>query len=108
MRPVVADTTMLSNFAHAQRAELLRPLFGGNLATTPTVMAELHAGEQRELVPECDWEWLTTHELIAAEDEQATRLRQQLDAGEAECLAVALVLNVTFLFDVFTARPLAS
>ena len=47
MRAAVVDTTVLSNFAHAQRADLLHEVFGGSVATTSTVMAELHVGEER-------------------------------------------------------------
>ncbi len=107
MRPSVVDTTVLSNFAHAQRPDLLHLLFGSTIITTPTVMAELRVGEDRKLVPTCDWEWLQVHQLPSDEVELAAQLRQQLDAGETECLAVALARNLTFLSDDFAARRMA-
>lgn len=108
MRPSVVDTTVLSNFAHAQRPDLLHLLFGSTIITTPTVMAELNVGEDRKLVPVCDWGWLPVHDLTSEKAELAAKLRQQLDADEAECLAVAHVRNLTFLSDDFAARRMAS
>ncbi|MCA9970699.1 MAG: hypothetical protein KC425_10815 [Anaerolineales bacterium] len=39
------DTTLLSNFAHAQRPELIQLALRDEAATTPTVLAELRRGE---------------------------------------------------------------
>ena len=55
MKPSVVDTTVLSNFAHGERVDLLRSALSGTVATTQAVMAELHVGEERNLVAVCDW-----------------------------------------------------
>lgn len=101
------DTTLLSNFAHVRRPDLLRAVLGPGLAVTPGVLAELHAGEQAGRVPSCDWGWLTVLTPTAAESAAAAELELQLDPGEAECLAVALQRGYRFLSDDFAARRLA-
>jgi predicted nucleic acid-binding protein len=70
-------------------------------------MAELQAGETLGLVPRCDWAWLTVVQPTDEEHRLALLLRQQLDPGEAECLAVAQMRRRTFLSDDFAARRLA-
>jgi predicted nucleic acid-binding protein len=108
MKPSVIDTTVLSNFAHARRSDLLQAALGADAFTTPAVMAEFHAGEERRLVPVCDWHWLPVLELTPDEIKLAAQLRQQLGAGEAQCLAVAVSRGITFLSDDFAARRMAS
>ena len=46
----IIDTTVLSNFPPG-RPELLQTALGGQAATSEKVMAELHRGEDQELVP---------------------------------------------------------
>ena len=101
------DTTVLSNFAHVRRPDLLPTVLGPGLAVTPGVLAELHVGEQAGLVPTCDWGWLTVLAPTAAESAAAADLERQLDPGEVECLAVALQRGYRFLSDDFAARRLA-
>jgi len=101
------DTTLLSNFAHIRRPDLLRLAVGDNAATTPAAIAELRTGESLGLVPACGWNWLTVLELTDAEQHLAAELRLQLDRGEAECVAVAQIRGHTFFSDDFAARRLA-
>ena len=101
------DTTVLSNFAHVRRPELLQAILGSHVAVTPGVLAELRAGEQTGRVPTCDWGWLTVLTPTAAEVDLAATLLRQLHPGEAECLAVALTRGGRFLSDDFAARRLA-
>lgn len=103
----VLDTTLLSNFAHLQRPELILWALGESLATTPQVMSELRVGEAEGLVPACDWTWLTVLELSQEEQSLAAEFSQQLDSGEAECLAVASKRQCKFLSDDFAARRMA-
>ena len=70
MTSAVVDTTLLSNFAHAQQSDLLHAVSGGLMSTTAAVMAELHAGEEQDLVPVCDWGWLPVLELTLGEERQ--------------------------------------
>jgi predicted nucleic acid-binding protein len=101
------DATVLSNFAHVQRPELVRAALGDQAATTPTVLAELHQGEALGLVPRVNWRWLPVLTLTAAEHALAGQYQDILDAGEAECLAVAVTRQVRFLSDDLAARRLA-
>lgn len=101
------DTTLLSNFAHLRRPDLLRLALGEDIAATSLVMTELRAGKVLGLVPVCDWDWLRVLEPTDDEHRLAVTLEQQLDPGEAECLAVAETRGYTFLSDDFVARRLA-
>jgi predicted nucleic acid-binding protein len=101
------DTTVLSNFAHVQRADLPRAVLGANVAATPAVLAELRVGEQTGRLPACDWTWLAVLTPTAVELALANALERQLDPGEAECLAVALERGYRFLSDDFAARRMA-
>jgi predicted nucleic acid-binding protein len=103
----VLDATLLSNFAHGRRPDLLHLALGEGAATTPAVMAELQAGEALGLVPLCDWDWLTVVEPSNEEQRLALSLKRQLDPGEAECLAVAQTRRCKFFSDDFAARRLA-
>ncbi len=106
--PIAAlDTTVLSNFAHVRRPDLLAAALGADLVTTPLVLAELRTGEASGHVPTCDWNWLPVAHPTAAEQRLAAELTHQLDPGEAECLAVALTRAYRFLSDDFAARRLA-
>jgi predicted nucleic acid-binding protein len=100
------DTTLLSNFAHARRPDLLLSVLG-LAATTPQVMAELRKGEALGFVPTCDWSWLPVWVSTEAEARTATAWARQLDPGEAECLAVAQGRGCRFLSDDLAARRLA-
>ncbi|HEX6387346.1 MAG TPA: DUF3368 domain-containing protein [Anaerolineae bacterium] len=102
------DTTVLSNFAHVQRPELLRLLFGQSVATTPTVMSEVHEGEALGLIPLQEWSWLPLIAPTDSERQLALGYEKQLDPGEAECLAIALTRDYGFLSDDFAARRMAS
>ncbi len=85
---VLTDTTVLSNFAHVRRPDLLREIFP-DLVAPPAVFAELGSGERLGLVPVCDWAWLKVVELTESEQAHAAELRSDLEAGEAACLAIA-------------------
>jgi predicted nucleic acid-binding protein len=103
----ILDTTLLSNFAHLQRPDLIHQALGEALATTPKVISELRVGEAEGLVPASDWSWLEVLELTPAEQSLAAEFSRQLDPGEAECLAVATTRGCKFLSDDFAARRLA-
>jgi predicted nucleic acid-binding protein len=101
------DTTILSNFAHAQRPDLVQSALGDQAVTTATVLAELRQGEALGLVPHVDWRWLPALTLTAEEQALAVHYQDILDAGEAECLAVAVTRGCHFLSDDLAARRLA-
>lgn len=100
------DTTILSNFAHVQRPELVQIALGAQAVTTPMVIAELNQGEALGLVPRVNWRWLSILTLTAAEQAQAADYQHVLDAGESECLAVAVLRQGRFLSDDLAARRL--
>jgi predicted nucleic acid-binding protein len=101
------DATILSNFAHVRRPELVQAALGEQAATTPTVLAELRQGEALGLVPRVNWRWLPVLPLTAVEQVLAGQYQEILDAGEAECLAVAVTRQACFFSDDLAARRLA-
>ena len=103
----ILDTTILSNFAHIQRSDLLHVALGNDAATTPIVLVELRLGESLGLVPHCDWQWLPVVTLTDDEQRLATGYGTQLDAGESTCLAVARTRSWVLVSDDFAARRLA-
>jgi len=107
MTATILDTTLLSNFAHIQRPDLLKAALGNNAAITATVVAALRAGVALGWVPWCDWSWLAVVTLNDEEQAQAAHYTAVLDPGEAECLAVAKWRAWVFASDDLAARRLA-
>ena len=103
---ILLDTTVLNNFAHVERPELLR-LVLPDAATTPLVIQELEQGVSSGYVPSCDWQWLPVVHLTPSEQEALTLHLSVLDAGEASCIAVALERNAGLFTDDLQARHLA-
>jgi uncharacterized protein len=106
MRAALSDTTVLSNFAHIERPDLLRALFSP-LLVPPSVLEELKKGEKRALIPKCSWDWLDVVVPTASEKALAGELRRNLGAGEADGLAVAKSRNLLILTDDLDARQRA-
>jgi predicted nucleic acid-binding protein len=100
---ILLDTTVLSNFAHIERPDLLQ-LAVAYAATTPQVMAELERGVTSGHVPSCDWQWLEVVRLTPTEQERLAQIRLVLDDGEASCIAVALERNASLFTDDLPAR----
>jgi predicted nucleic acid-binding protein len=103
---ILLDTTVLSNFAHIERSDLLR-LALPDAYTTPQVMAELQSGMMSGRLPACDWSWLTVVELSTRVEKHLARLRLILDDGEASCIAVAMEKKGTVFSDDLDARRYA-
>lgn len=104
---VLLDNTVLSNFALVERPDLLKEVLEGAAATTAEVMAEFEAGVDVGRVPATDWSWLPVLTLVASEDVLYQQLRQNLNAGEAACLAVAFHRQMRVLTDDRDARVMA-
>lgn len=106
MSVILADTTVLNNFAQIQRLDLLRRAFVG-LSAPVEVFEELAEGERKGLVPIHDWSWLTVIEPTDAERLHATELRDRAGAGEAACIAILVSRGGLLLTDDGPARRLA-
>lgn len=87
---ILLDNTVLANFSIVERPELVRLAFTEPVAITMTVKQELVVGVQMGHLAACDWSWLTEISLTAAELDQLNTIMNELDQGEASCLAVAI------------------
>lgn len=105
MRAALSDTTVLSNFAHVERPDLLQALFSP-LFVPPSVLQELARGEELGSIPRCRWDWLEVAVLTSDEETLAAGFRQSLDAGESDGLAVAQSRGLMVLTDDRDARLL--
>lgn len=101
---LVLDNTLMSNFALVGRADWLREVWPGMLATTEEAWAELQAGIRLGRIPDIDWSWLTVLSLTEVEREVRDGLMPPLDEGEAACLALARSRGYAFLTDDRVAR----
>jgi len=105
---VVADNTVLSNFALIEREDILAKLFENTLFTTEEVLEELKRGEQRNILPKRDWRWVRVLKIESSQEEFLFRLfAESLGKGESSCLSIALSRNVKVLSDDMDARKLA-
>jgi len=107
MPQAILDTTLLSNFAHIRRPDLLQAVFGPNVSTTAVVMVELKSGVKAGWVPRCDWSWLPVVPPTEEEQYLAEQYSRVLDPGEAVCLAIAKLRGWVFASDDLAARRLA-
>lgn len=107
MATTILDTTVLSNFAHIRRPDLLQLLFNNDAITTAIVLGELKAGVILGWVPRCDWSWLQVTPLTSDEQTLAAGYTTKLDLGEAECLAIVQRRAWILASDDFAARRLA-
>jgi predicted nucleic acid-binding protein len=106
MTTAIAENTVLSNFAHIEKPELLRAAFD-SLVVVKAFMDELAEGVRLGLVPLVDWGWLPTVELTAEEQAKAEELGQTLGKGEAACIALAQSRGWMVLTDDRDARETA-
>ena len=103
---ILVDTTVLSNFAHIGRPDLLR-LALPDAATTPQVLVELERGRTSGHLPDCDWNWLKIVALSPAEEAHLNRIRRFLGDGEASCIAVVVERGGVLFTDDLDARRYA-
>jgi hypothetical protein len=103
---LIADTTVISNFAYANRLDLLKDI--GNTCTTEEVMDELKAVKRKEDL-QIGFSNIFNEILKMDEDEMNTftRLCSKFGRGEASCLAIALHRNAGILTDDLDARRFA-
>ncbi len=105
---VVADNTVLSNFALIEREDILAKLFEDTLFTTEEVFKELKRGEQRNVLPERIWQWIKVLKIESSKEEFLFRLfTESLGKGESSCLSIAISRDLKVLTDDKDARKLA-
>ena len=103
MTVAVADTTLLSYFAHVRRPDL--PILAFPERVVPgAVLEELREGERRGLVPVCDWSPIPVVEPTQEEVSAIEHLRDSLDRGELAAIAVALRRGAVLVTDDRAAR----
>lgn len=104
---ILADNTVLTNFALIGRLDLLRLAFDNiGIRTTSKVRQEFKRGVRKGLFQETDIGWLKSVRLSSAEQQRYAMLRQHFGIGEASCLAVALERGVSLATDDLEARNL--
>ena len=104
----VVDNTVLSNFARIRRPDLLKLAVAPDALIPPAVRRERDLGESLGVIPRLNWQWLPVATLDNVEQARAEALRGWLDAGEAECLALAMNRNGVILTDDRAARRQAT
>jgi len=88
---LIANTTVLSNFALVQRPELIRIGCPEDVVTAAQVMEEIRLGVDRQVLPSCDWDWLPVRTLnTPVEVRVFEQVHRRLGQGEAACLALAM------------------
>jgi predicted nucleic acid-binding protein len=100
---ILLDTTVLSNFAHIERLDLLR-LALPNVATTPQVITELQTGVALGYLPTCDCGWLEVVRLTPSDEASLAHVRLVLGDGEVSCIVVALERKSGLFSDDLDAR----
>jgi len=80
MRAALSDTTVLSNFAHVERPDLLQVLFSP-LFVPPSVLQELAKGEELGLIPRCRWDWLEVAVLTSTEARRIGKVEEPARAA---------------------------
>lgn len=103
---LIADTTVISNFAYANRLDLLRNI--GNTCTTVEVMNELQAANRRDVLQMGFSDpFIEILRMDKDEMDTFTRLSSKFGRGEASCLAIALHRKASILTDDLDARRFA-
>jgi predicted nucleic acid-binding protein len=103
---LIADTTVISNYALAERLDLLLEM--KDISTTEEVIEELKVGIRRSVLV-VNFSELDMEILRMQRDEMNTflRLTNRFGRGEASCIAIALHRKAAVLTDDFDARRFA-
>ena len=110
---VIANNTLLSNFAFVNRLNLLKGVFG-KVYLTPVIRCEIENGileghvfqERTKQIIETK-DWLLVIGFDQDEQKLFNQLTKTLDAGEASCIAIAKSRKWIFLTDDKDARQTA-
>jgi predicted nucleic acid-binding protein len=110
---VIANNTVLSNFAFVNRLDLLKSIFGKVFITTE-IQHEVENGiseghdfqrSTKLIIDTSNWLLITRFE--PNEQKLYYSLEQKLDIGEASCIVVAIERKWAFLTDDKRARKIA-
>jgi predicted nucleic acid-binding protein len=104
--PVVADTTVWSNFSHAGQPQRVVEAFP-SVASPRAVLAEIREGQRLGYLLDIDWSFVEEISLTAVESARAVKLETSLGAGEAACIAVSESRGGLLLTDDRAARKVA-
>lgn len=105
---ILINTTVLSNFALAQAVPLLMEFCGGKGRATEQVLTEFEKGVQQGILPTTTLNWLKRVKLRGLRERVLfLQMRTRPGAGEASCLAIAIVRGYDFLTDDMKARRVA-
>lgn len=113
---VIANTTVISNFASIGQLDLLRRLFGAVHISTEVhqeILAGLHEGYRfyqdidRHIYPRSAEGWLRLTSPNEEEIAILSTLPAHLHEGEASCIAIARNRGWWFLSDDLAARTMA-
>jgi hypothetical protein len=97
---ILINNTVLSNFALAQAIPLLREFCAGKGRITAQVLAEFEEGVRQGILPITTLKWLRWVRLRGRQERgHILQLCTQLGAGEASCLAIAILRGYDFLSD---------
>ena len=103
---VLLDNTVLSNFAHVNRSDLVMDLWA-SCATTLEAWQEFQNGITIGKLPKNAWKGLSRIELTTNERQLSNDLANLLGLGECTCIAAAKHRNGMFVTDDRRARQVA-
>ncbi len=106
MNHAVSDTTLLSNFSHADRPDLPKLAFPG-LVMPGVVLDEFNEGIRLGYFPPHDWNSIPLLDPTALEVSALQQTSPPLDKGERACIALALRLQAVVVTDDRDARRVA-
>ena len=90
------------------REDILAKLFENTFFTTEEVLEELKRGEQRNVLPKRDWQWIRVLQIESSQEEFLFRLfAESLGKGESSCLSIAISRELKVLTDDKDTRRLA-
>lgn len=104
---LLLDTTVLSNFGHVRRSDLVYVFALANAATTTSVLREYGVAVAAGLLPGDLWKDLPVITLSSEEERLASSLPAVLGAGERTCIAVAIERRGVLATDDSDARKVA-
>ncbi|MEW6381418.1 MAG: hypothetical protein AB1611_17700 [bacterium] len=83
-------------------------MFEDNLFTSEAVLAELQQGEEKGLLPQRDWNWVTVLRIESEQEKYSFDLfGHRLGKGESACLSLAANRHLKVPTDDLDTRRLA-